>query len=316
MFASLMRYFIEVAREGSVRGAAEKLHIAASAINRHIIEYEEQLGTPLFERLPRGMKLTEAGQILYEAAKKLQQDYAYAISEVDLLKQSKRGHVSLATLHAFAEDLVPPIIERLLREFPGINYTFFVRTSTDAAALVAADEADLGLTYDPPLGLPLAIIKRAPIAYGVVARPGHPLARHTSLRLGDCAGFPLVMSRTGKMRELLDRMQAGSSEKLRPAVETESVPMMRELVMNGDGVGFISLAAVLFEVSRGDLIFRPLADQTEVQSSLCLYAKEGRALPAAVKLLCDRLVDGFPAVDEQYRLQTARTLRTKQNSDR
>ncbi|RYF67418.1 MAG: LysR family transcriptional regulator, partial [Comamonadaceae bacterium] len=59
----LLRYVDEVARVGSIRQAAERLHVAPSAVNRRIQDIEEELGTPLFERLPRGMRLTAAGEL-------------------------------------------------------------------------------------------------------------------------------------------------------------------------------------------------------------------------------------------------------------
>ncbi|MCW5653591.1 LysR family transcriptional regulator [Hydrogenophaga sp.] len=309
MFAPLMRYFVEVAREGSIRAAAEKLHIAASAINRHILEYEEQLGTPLFERLPRGMRLTQAGQILFDTAKRLQQDYNYAVSEVDQIRQAKRGHVSLATLHALAEDLLPPVIHELLQQHPAIRYSFVVRNSVEAVRLVSEDDIDLGLAYDPPPGAPLTVLHSAEMPTGVILPPTHALARHEEISLEQCAAFPIILQRSGEMRENITRMQREEGVPIEPVVETDSAAMFRELVMNGSGIGFVSLAAVLYELSTGQLVFRPLAGHKELHPRLCLFAKAGRQLPAVVRLLADRLIAAFPSPVAGTYPQLSRAIR-------
>lgn len=310
MFSPLMRYFVEVAREGSVRGASDKLHIAASAINRHIIEYEEELGTQLFERLPRGMRLTQAGELLFATAKKLQRDYAFALSEVGQLMQAKRGHASLATLTVFAEDVIPPVAKALLAEFPHINYTFLLRSSVDAARLVSEDGVDMALAYDPPLGLPIRILKSARIPFGVVMSSTHELVQKKILKLSDCLDYPLILQRFGEMRDKINRLSADLKVPLQPAVQTESAAMFREMVLNGTGIGFVSLSAVQYELSRGEIIFRTISDQPDAYSNLCLYVKERRELPVAAKLLADRIMENYPTTEIDYLLHTARYIRS------
>ena len=64
-----LRYIDEIARCGSIRLAAERLHVAASAVNRRLLDVEDELGTPVFERLPRGMRLTAAGERFLDRAR-------------------------------------------------------------------------------------------------------------------------------------------------------------------------------------------------------------------------------------------------------
>ncbi|WP_179208886.1 LysR family transcriptional regulator [Salinicola salarius] len=69
-----LRYFEEVARQGSLRKAAERLHVAASAVNRQILKLEAELGVPLFERLPRGLRLSAAGELMLYQIRQWQRD--------------------------------------------------------------------------------------------------------------------------------------------------------------------------------------------------------------------------------------------------
>ena len=102
-FSRFAIYFAEVARSGSLRRAAEKLHISASAINRQILQAEEAFGTPLFERLPEGLRMTTAGELLYDNLLRWQKEFHLTRQKFDELQGLKRGSVSLGMVQALAE---------------------------------------------------------------------------------------------------------------------------------------------------------------------------------------------------------------------
>lgn len=294
MFSPLMTYFIAVAREGSFRRAGEKLHVAASSINRQIKDLEEELSTELFERLPRGVRLTAAGQVLFDASRRLQRDYDTALSELEMLRHSLRGVARLATLSVFAEDIVPPIVKELTVAYPELRYSFAVRESAEVAQLVLEDEADIGLSYNPPRGAALEVVKSAEVPFGLVMLPDHPLAAMGSVRMEQCTKYPMALPPSGEIRSLMDRLQSGLAHYEPPLVECDSASMFRELLLNGSVIGLIALPAVIFEVSRGELMFRPLVDRRPVMTELCLYIRRGRKLPPSSGPLLERLKKCFP----------------------
>ncbi|GKT20994.1 hypothetical protein AVHM3334_03150 [Acidovorax sp. SUPP3334] len=102
-----LRYFLEVAQCGSLTEASARLHVAASALSRQIAGLEAQLGTPLFERHPRGMVPTAAGEILATHARRTGLDAERALGEIGSLLGLRAGQVRLATSDAFANELVP-----------------------------------------------------------------------------------------------------------------------------------------------------------------------------------------------------------------
>ena len=95
LLASAARYFDEVARQGSVRRAAERLNAAPSAVNRQIINLEAEYGVPLFERLPRGMRLTAAGELLLNEVRRWQSDHDRACRNLRALQGLHRGHAAV-----------------------------------------------------------------------------------------------------------------------------------------------------------------------------------------------------------------------------
>ncbi len=107
-FSRFAHYFIAVARCGSLRRAAEQLHISASAINRQILQAEEAFGTPLFERLPEGLRMTTAGELLYDNLLRWQKEFRQTRQKFDELQGMKRGSVSVGMVQALAEGASPP----------------------------------------------------------------------------------------------------------------------------------------------------------------------------------------------------------------
>ena len=117
-----LRYFGETVRHGSMRQAAETLHVAASAINRQILKLEDQLQCKLFERLPEGVRLTAAGEVLYRYILGLERDLSRAIAEIDDLRGLRRGHVAISCEDGVARDFLPGVLSEFHRNFPRVTY--------------------------------------------------------------------------------------------------------------------------------------------------------------------------------------------------
>ena len=188
------RCFDEVARRGSIRKAAESLHLTAAAVHQQILNLEEQVGAPLFDRLPRGMQLTTAGEIMIAAVRRGQRDFDSALSQVEDLRSLRRGHINLAVSHSSAEQLVPEVIEAAMKSYPGVTYGVRSGSGENILRWVATGEADIGycLRRKPPPGVEEigAFVQQL----GLVTPPGHPLTALGKLpRLRDCLEHPLIL---------------------------------------------------------------------------------------------------------------------------
>ena len=169
------RCFDEVARRGSIRKAAETLHLTAAAVHQQILNLEEQVGTQLLDRLPRGMQLTTAGEIMVAAVRRSQRDVDSAMAQVEDLRALRRGHISLAVSHSSAEQLVPEVMETAMQRYPGVTYSVRSGSGENILKWVATGEADVGfcLRRKPPPG----VEELRPFAQqlGLVTPPRHPL---------------------------------------------------------------------------------------------------------------------------------------------
>lgn len=302
------RCFDEVARRGSVRKAAETLHLTAAAVNQQILNLEAMVGMPLFDRVPRGMQLTSAGEIMVASVRRSQRDFDSALSQVEDLRALRRGHVNVGVSHSTAEYLLPQVIESVLKSHPGI--TFSVRSGNGEALLrwVAGGEIDVAycLRRTPPPGV--EEVRALPQHLGVVMAPDHPLTRSDRLlRLRDCLEYPLVlMAPDTELRIMAERIDARLSRMGRPMVETSSVPMVRRLLTGSQAVSFLVPDNVVGEVEAGSLTWIGLEDAGARLHS-CLYQRSGYSTAVAMGVFLEALESAVNNIRKRF--ETQHTLR-------
>ncbi|MBL7252424.1 LysR family transcriptional regulator [Alloalcanivorax marinus] len=276
-------YFDAVRRAGSIREAARRLHVASSAVNRQILKLEDEIGAPLFERLPGGLKLTAAGEVFARHAIVVLQDAERARSELDALKGLRTGHVEVATVEGVTTDLLPVVIGRLREDFPNITIGIATLGSQAIPGTVTNGTADLGLAFALPRTAELRQLTLARFRLGAVMPPDHPLAGREEVSVATCMAYPLVLAKQDLsvhhlMRPAMER--AGATA--RGVVRSGSVELSKELARRGIGIAFQTRIGLETDLNRGSLVHLPLNDAGPVYSDLGIYARAGRALPVAV----------------------------------
>lgn len=291
------RCFDEVARRGSLRKAAEVLHLTAAAVHQQVLNLEDQVGTPLFDRLPKGMQLTTAGEIMVAAIRRAQRDVDNALTQVEDLRALRRGHVSIAVPHATAESIVPRVIARAAASHPGLTYTVRAGNGESIVRWVADGEADIGFCLQRRVPPGLEELRTVEQHLGVVTPPGHPLTRlGAAIRMRDCLDQPLVLQASGsELRTLIDQIDARAHRKSRPLMETNSVALTRALVANGTGVAFMLFESVVADVAAGRLAFSKLADRG-ARCRSGLYHRAGQATTVAMGTFLQFFESELPSV--------------------
>jgi len=289
-----LRYFEEVAVHGSVRRAAAHLHIAPSAVTRQLKAFEEMLGLALFERLPRGVRLTAAGELMLARVRRLQREFDDALEQVDALKGLRWGRVRVGVLQYLSERFIPAVLADMHRSHPGLSFTVHIDNSERIAQLIEAGELDIGLCWTPPPTALLHAVRTAAVPIGAVVPPGHALAAKRSVAFHQCARYPLILPTAEmELRRMLDGLHRGSAGRVTPLLETNSIVAMRQLVLDGSGVAVMTRMSVLDELRRGELLHIPLSDTAARSMPLSLLVRAGRELPIASAALLDRLVERF-----------------------
>ncbi|MHB8211434.1 MAG: LysR family transcriptional regulator [Acidithiobacillus sp.] len=256
----LFNYIDTIVREGSVRRAAEKLHITASALDRRVQDLEEELGTSIFERHPRGMRLSAAGEVFLGYVRRHLSDMQRLRSEIDSLNGLRRGHISLAVSPALAADFIPRIINTFREQYPGVSFSVTVAKHSDAIRALLAFEADLVVIVAPPRHpdvIDLAISEQPLVA---AMDCTHPLANQGTLRLSDCIQYPLVLPTPGlTSREMLESVLHSRRSEIHIAAETNSYEVMRGLLYGTQNIGFVISTGIPKNRVNENIVYRPIS---------------------------------------------------------
>ena len=232
----LLGYLDEVARSGSIRRAATRLNVASSAVNRQILSLEEEMGTPLFERLPRGLRLTAAGEVLVRHVRDTLNGHERMLAQVASLKGLTRGEVTVATMASIAAGVLPGVIRTFRETHPRIVVKVLVLPVDQIAAALLAGEADLALAYRLPPDPRMRCIAEFEHRLGAVMAPDHPLNGRYQVRMADCLAYPLVVAdRSMTLRDVLELLVPEGTS-FTPVVETNSIELMKRLAGAIDGL--------------------------------------------------------------------------------
>ncbi len=264
------------------------MNIASSAVNRQILWLEEALGTPLFDRMGRGLRLTQAGEILLAHVKKTMGDFEATISDLDALKGLRRGRVRIASVESVADQLLPRIIGTFIATYPGIHLNVDISGSAAVTEQVEAGEADIGFTFEPPVKKTIAIQLTHDLPIGAVLRPQHPLAEHDTVSLAQCLDYTIALPAHGL--SLRDRIEAAlvTGPQLRVSfVETNALSFMKALVERSDAIGFMTEIGLEAEISRGSLVFRKLTDEPLKRDRFAVITANNRHLALAPGIFFD-----------------------------
>ncbi len=289
-FSRFALYFSAVARSGSLRRAAEKLHISPSAINRQILQAEETFGTPLFERLPEGLRMTTAGELLYDNLLRWQKEFQLTRQKFDELQGLKRGTVSVGMVQALAEGSFAGALADIIADWDWLELALQVADSYTVSQKVRQADLDFGLILDPEGQAGLSVLAFAELEMGVVMRPEHPQARSATLSLGALSqerhivpGAPLIVhDRVEMLYRHYDFYPVNS-------IRCNDIRLIKSLVLRGSGVTVLSLLDVLDEVKGGQLVFVPLRNKLLRPLTLALCTAPSRQLSRPAQMAIQKL---------------------------
>jgi DNA-binding transcriptional LysR family regulator len=290
MHASVLKYFVEVARCGSVRKASENLYVAASAVNRQILKLEDELGAELFDRIPNGMRLNAAGERLLRHVQTTLHDFQTTRSEIDALKGERTGHVKLASMDSLFVDFLPSAIEEFSQLFPAVTYTIASFGPMEVVPQLQSGRYDVGITFVGKLPADVEAVALAALPTGVVMAAGHPLAAKAAISLADCARQPFLRS-LGQppIGSMTSREFAQFWDEIEPVVTCNWTTMVKRLIIAGKGISFFSKIAFIDELARGDVVWRPfdLPDLNDLKVGILVPSH--RALPHVTQNFVERM---------------------------
>jgi DNA-binding transcriptional LysR family regulator len=268
-----------------MRKAAATLNVASSALNRQILDLEDNLGVQLFERLPRGVRLTSAGEMLLGHVRRVARDFELTRSQIEDLRGLRRGHVRVAAIEAMA-GLIGRLIVASQRDHPRVSFDYLITGSREVISAVLLEEADIGYAFNPPMERGFQIVAETEETLHAIMARSHPLAGHETLRLTDCSGYSLLAGDASLGgRHLLDEAAAQASMPLSPVVTGNSVEVMKAIATNGQGICF---QIGIRPEDEPHLAAIPLTDRA-LRGRLVIGVKKNRQLPSAAAVFLEAM---------------------------
>lgn len=289
-----LRYFIEVADCGSIRQAAQRLHVAASAVSRQIANLEHDLQAELIERSSGGVTLTAAGALVAEQGRSMFRGFDRIRSLVDDLKQLRRGQLDIYCVEGLATAFLPRAIATFHAKYPDISYQVTTAPTDRIAEALLQDECDFGITINLAARPEIKVVASRTETLHAIVSPSHPLAAQGSITLEEASQHPaaMLMASFG-VRQLLDQAFARCEVTPRQLMSSNSVAAIKGLVLEGVALALMSPSLIRRELEEGSLLAKPIVSvpQTAYRLELCVHNK--RHLSFAARAMLDLLAEQF-----------------------
>ncbi|PPE73442.1 LysR family transcriptional regulator [Solimonas fluminis] len=246
--------FQAVAASGSVSGGARELHISQSAVSKQLAEFERALGVVLLDRLPRGVRPTEAGRLLLGYANRLFAIEAEAAQALGDLQQLGRGRLAIGASRTIGGYMLPETLAAFARRHPGVELSLQVENTQAIEAKLLAGEIDIGFAEGVVSSDQLDYRVYAEDELVLIAAPRHPAAAAGPLALAALAEHPLLMHEPGSgTRAVTERALAARGIRPRPAMTLASTEAIKHAVAGGVALAFLSAQAIRTELKAGIL---------------------------------------------------------------
>ena len=298
-----LHYIDTVARSGSIRRAASKLAITSTALNRRILAMEEELGVPIFERLPRGVRLSTAGELLIQHIRSLMADMERVKSQIADLSGARRGHVSIVCGQALLPHFISEQIALYRKEHPAV--TFSVRVCDRKAAIeqLTSFDADLSVVFEPFRTAEFQPLSRVEQSLKVIMSASHPLAVKERLGWSDLLSTKVVLpTASNGMRFILDDAMLRKGDELEKVIESDNFDFIRNYLIHEHCVSFqlpIGLKPIDKESIDKDetrledgmeIVSRDIDERAVPGGNLYVAQLKGRVLPVAAALFANAIV--------------------------
>ena len=272
--------FLEVAKQGSFSRAGEKVFRSQSAVSAQIRQLEQEYGDRLLDRSGKSVKLTPAGQVLFEYAERLKNMRDESLMAVADHGRTPRGTLMVGANEATCLYVLPEVFAEYCRLYPGVQISIYRNFSYKIVEKLENGSIDVGIVTLPVKSPSLKIQPIFRDKLMLMVSPKNPLARHKVVPVREIVKHPLLFPKTGHTRRLLDKLFRAHSPDLQVRMELPSVGMIKSFVAADLGVSLISACFARDEVQAGRVKLIDLED-VELWRELGLAYRRDRTLPRA-----------------------------------
>lgn len=301
-----LRVFKAAVEEQSFVGAAEREHLAASAISRRIAEMEGRMGIELLRRHDRGVEPTAAGKVLMRHVESLFDVVEATLSDLESLTLGRTGEVRVSASLSMVSSTLPRLIGRIKTDYPDLDLRLEQSNSEDTLVSLNRGTSDIGFVsgIEVPKGLTAYVYLSEPL--NVVLPKSCPLAaKADGVRLADLGTVDYIGLRADlALQQLISRKAVGQNDELRVTVTVDGFEPLAKYVAMGMGVSIMPQFHANEAVQKHGIIALPLLEDWAVRKThICV--KSVTNLTPAAKIVLDAILDdnSIPNVRKETRGQ-------------
>jgi DNA-binding transcriptional LysR family regulator len=285
---SRLKVFVEVAKQGSISAAADELSYTQSAVSQQVAALEAETGVTLIERLPRGVRLTTAGETLLTHAEGILGRLAAAEADMEAIAGLRGGQLRMASFPTAGATLMPLAIAMFRAQHPEVELTLAEGEPEEIAPRLYAGEFDLALLFEfegTSEGLTESLIRQPlfedPMFLALPA--DHALASRRTLRLADLRAEAWVQtsSQSACARHVVRSCHAAGFDPI-VSFESDDYQTVQGLVAAGVGVALVPKLALA--PGRDDIAIRALSPSSPVRHVISATPQDSRLTPAAAAM--------------------------------
>lgn len=289
-----LRYFSEAASCGSIRQAADRLHVTPSAVSRQIAKLEARLHAPLLERRPEGVRLTQAGEMLAGEVGQIQRMVDRIQSRIGDLEGLRSGTVAIRCMEGAVDTWLPDVIGEFHARYPNIRYEVAASNADETIQSLLDGTCDVGVTFKAPRRSEIGIVATRKVALVAMVSPGHSLASKKSVRISNLLQLPLALPGSAfGVRRVLDQLFKQRRSQPRELCTTNSIAITRALARQGVAATILPRFSAQHDLLHGHLQAIPILDGGLLQAEVELCVRRGELLPAAARELLGTMKNKF-----------------------
>ncbi|HKE93511.1 MAG TPA: LysR substrate-binding domain-containing protein [Povalibacter sp.] len=292
-----MRVFAVVARHLSFTRAAHELHLTQPAVSQQVKLLEAQVGLPLFEQIRRKVHLTPAGAELLRYTSQALDLMRDAGETLAAMRGLRRGVLKLGAVST-AKYFTPSLLSAFAPDYPEVTIKFAIGNRGEIVRQLGANEVDLVIMGRPPRELDTIAEPFAAHPLVIIAAPDHPLARKRRLRLRQLATENFVIREDGSgTRASMEHVFRERGATYRTLMEVGSNETIKQAVMAGMGISFISMHTIGLELQTGKLVTLDVVGLPVMRQWFVIHLREKRLSPIAAAFRAFLLASSVPIIE-------------------
>jgi DNA-binding transcriptional LysR family regulator len=290
----VLRYVVLIAEKGSTLAAAQTVNLTTSSLSRKITQLEHELGLPLFERHSRGMRPTDAGELVIGAARQTLARMERLASDIDDIRAMGRGSVRLYTSQSLVEHIVLPQVLRMASDFPNVKIDLQVAVGRQAERALLMDGADFAIIITVPTHPDIEIVAERSNQVVAIVNRSHPFAYRRRINVSELVMMPFAaLPPTYNSRVAFNSLLPDAMKDIQPQMTANSTAALRAYALAGLGSAIVPELTVLNDAASSELVVLALEGAEHTNTRMCLCRRRSHIMGNAAQKLLNEFAQSF-----------------------